>query len=424
VKLGRIQFLAIALVGCVSAGFVAAASASATVATTAASWTPDVASSNSNVQQLVQCGGTMYAVGTFSEITQGGHSYGRNNAFSFSATTGAVTSWNPNANGAVNTIALNSTCTTAYLGGKFTSLNGTAVKNIAAMNVSTGAVIPTFGHSASGQVWTLLLVNGGQDLMAGGVFTTINNTVKNYYASLDPTTGKVNTYFSAIVAGKLPPNAGSSMVYNQQLSPLGDHVLFEGDFTTIGGVGHLQAAELDLTSTAATLDPWSNSVMNSTYCATVEQFYGQAGAFSPNEQTIYIAATGYKGSSPYCDAVSAFSNTAAATNLWINKTGGDSLYAVAASATDVYIAGHERWANNPFGSDSCGAGCVSRPGLGDVSPTTGQATSWDPTRDRGHGADDLLITSGGLWVASDTFLNSKKCAGVNHPGICFLPGVA
>jgi hypothetical protein len=423
-KWNRLRIVALAAIGCVSVGFITAAAASATVATTAAAWTPAVASTNSNVQQLVQCGGTMYAVGSFTKITQGGKSYGRTNVFSFSATTGAVTTWNPSVNGTVNTIALNSSCTTAYLGGKFTTVNGVTAHNIVAINMTTGAVITTFGHSASGQVWTLLLVNNGADLMAGGVFTTINNTVKNYYASLDPTTGKVNPYFSQIVAGKLPPNAGSSMVYNQQLSPLGDRLLFEGDFTTVNGVGHLQMVELDLTATSATLDPWSNSVMNTTYCATVEQFYAQAAAFSPNEQTIYVAATGYKGGSPYCDAVSAFANTPAATNLWINKTGGDSLYAVAASATDVYIAGHERWANNPYGSDSCGAGCISRPGLGDISPTTGLATSWNPTRDRGHGADDLLITSAGLWVASDTYLGSKKCAGVAHPGICFLPGVA
>ena len=38
------------------------------------------------IRQLVQCGGTMYAVGTFTQIKHGSTTYTRNNAFSFSAT--------------------------------------------------------------------------------------------------------------------------------------------------------------------------------------------------------------------------------------------------------------------------------------------------------------------------------------------------
>lgn len=37
------------------------------------------------IRQLVQCGGTMYAVGTFTQIQHGSTTYTRNNAFSFSA---------------------------------------------------------------------------------------------------------------------------------------------------------------------------------------------------------------------------------------------------------------------------------------------------------------------------------------------------
>jgi hypothetical protein len=421
---GRIRLFAVGVAGCLVGSFVWAGAAQATVGVVPATWTPAVVSANANVRQLVQCGATMYAVGSFTEIKQGGKSYGRNNAFSFSATTGAVTTWNPNVNGTVNSVALNSTCTTAYLGGKFTKVGATSVADIAATNVSSSAVITSFAHSANGQVQSLLTVNGGKDVLAGGAFSSINGTKKAFYASLDPTTGKVNSYLTAVVAGMLPPEAAITMVYNQQLSPKGDRVLFEGDFTTIAGQGRLQAAELDLTATSATLDPWVNKVMATTHCATFEQFYAQAGAFSPDEKTVYFAATGFKGASPYCDAVSAFANTPAGTNLWINKTGGDSLFAVAASATNVYVAGHERYADNPKGSDSCGPGCVNRPGIGSFSPTTGMATPWNPTRARGHGADDLLVTSGGLWVGSDTFFNSVKCAGVFHPGICFFPGAA
>jgi hypothetical protein len=44
------------------------------------------------------------------------------------------------------------------------------------------------------------------------------------------------------------------------------------------------------------------------------------------------------------------------------------------------------------------------------------------SRVRGHGADDVLLTSSGLWIASDNFADSDSCSGVTgHAGICFLP---
>lgn len=416
------KLLLAAILGCTAAITVSATAAQAAVAAVPASWTPQILSSDAYVRQLVQCGSTMYAVGTFSSIGQGGKTYTRNNAFSFSATTGAVTGWNPNVNGEVNSIALTPNCATAFLGGKFSKVGSTAATNIAAVNTSTGALRTGFKHSAAGMVNTVLMVNGGTDLLVGGNFTSINGASKPYYASLVPGTGVVNSYLKVTVAGQLPPDSGPTKVYNQQLSPRGDRVLFEGIFTTISGQPRLQVAELDLTSTAATLDPFYNRTLNSTYCDQSEQFYARDAAFSPDEKTIYIATTGYVGSSPFCDTATAFTNTANASVKWINHTGGDSLYAVAANATDVYIGGHERWANNPNGRDSCGSGCVSRPGIGDIGASSGMATSWNPTRDRGKGADDLLLTSAGLWVASDTFYGSVHCAGRYHPGICFFPG--
>ena len=45
------------------------------------------------------------------------------------------------------------------------------------------------------------------------------------------------------------------------------------------------------------------------------------------------------------------------------------------------------------------------------------------SRARGLGADDMMITSAGLWIASDDNLDgSDTCGGVSgHAGICLLP---
>jgi hypothetical protein len=68
----------------------------------------------------------------------------------------------------------------------------------------------------------------------------------------------------------------------------------------------------------------------------------------------------------------------------------------------VYVQGHQRWLDNPQGHDNAGPGAVSRPGIGAIDPTSGKALAWNPTKDRGVGGKDLLVTARGLWVASDT----------------------
>jgi hypothetical protein len=56
-----------------------------------------------------------------------------------------------------------------------------------------------------------------------------------------------------------------------------------------------------------------------------------------------------------------------------------------------------------------------------LSPATG-ALTFNPTRSRGLGADDMLITSAGLWIASDNLDSSAQCGHVSgHAGICLLP---
>ena len=60
---------------------------------------------------------------------------------SFNGTTGQMTAFNPNTNGVVNSIALNpADCSTAYIGGKFTTVGGQPATNIAAVDTATGAL--------------------------------------------------------------------------------------------------------------------------------------------------------------------------------------------------------------------------------------------------------------------------------------------
>jgi hypothetical protein len=401
------------------------------------------------IRQLVQCGSTMYAVGSFNAIVQGSTTYTRHNVFSFSASAPyTVSSWAPNVSNTVNTIAFaNGDCSHAYIGGSFTSVNGTTVKNIAEIaTTSPGNVVASFASSASSQVETI--VGAGNHLLVGGYFTSINgDTTDRFMASLSPVTGKSDGFLHLNISGSYQyPGVSSNgtRVYNQQLSNGGTLDLVEGDFTSVGGLRREQIFMLNVGGTSATVTGWTSPEFDgssSAYpyqCATVEPFYIRAASWSPDDSTVYIGTTGYHpyvqnpGHGPWtglCDVAAAFPATQLPVlHKWVNYTGCDSLFSTAADAHGAYFGGHERWSMNINGCDALGAGGYNAPGMEGLDPANGRlyvnpsGSAGYYSRGRGQGADDMLVTSAGLWIASDNAFGAQMCGGVqNLSGICFLP---
>jgi len=396
-----------------------AAAAGDTVGTTAASWTPYVTSANAYVRKLVQCGTTMYAVGTFTQVGRPGTAnVTRNNAFSFSATTGVISAWNPNVNGTVQGIALSADCSTAYLAGTFTSVHATAVKNLAKVNTTTGVVDTAFKPNPNNAVNAVVLTGGR--LIAGGNFTTIGGQSHVNLASLSPTTGLDNGYINLNLTGTVP--GSGQKVWRLSLSHSGGKLLVMGSFLSVAGNARQQIFMADLGAGAASLNAW-NSPEFLKPCAPYLAYYLQAATWSADDSFVYTASTGRFGASSLCDTVAKFP-AVADSNLnptWTNPTGCDSLFSVAVDAKNVYAGGHQRWMNNFGACEISNPGSVLRAGVASVDPETGLATDWNPGRSRGKGADDMLLTTAGLWVASDNTNGANNCAGVYHPGICFLP---
>ena len=102
---------------------------------------------------------------------------------------------------------------------------------------------------------------------------------------------------------------------------------------------------------------------------------------------------------------------------WINYTGGDTLHSVAVTGAAVYVQGHQRWLDNPFGRNEAGPGAVSREGIGAINPNDGKALSWNPGKTREVGGKDLYATASGLWVGSD----GSRFSGEYRSGIAFCP---
>ena len=380
----------------IGAGAVLALGAGSTATVTAArslsphpaAGTPALAPTGTaeQVRQLAECGGIMYAVGTFTEISQGGTAYARDSAFSFSATAPfTLTSWSPDVHGTVNTIAFNGgNCADAYIGGQFTSVGGTAAKNIAEIDTTTGALVPRFQHNANGTVETVLAAGG--HLLTGGRFTQINgSTADPYYASLNPVTGSNDGFLDLDISGHYTypgVRKNATGVYNQQPGPGGTLDLVEGDFTSAGGLPRQQIFMINLASATATVTRWSSAQWDGSdptaypdyQCADAQPFYIQAAAWSPDGSAIYLATSGGKpwnwnGTFPFppgelCAAVAAFPATQAeVTDTWINYTGCGSLYAAAASSSAVFAAGDERWADADSCKNPARHGAIPAPGM-------------------------------------------------------------
>jgi hypothetical protein len=433
--------LAVTLAGAVPA----LAAQQKSVSPTPASGTPQLAPNGKveQVRQLVQCGRRMYAVGSFTKISQGTRTFTRRNAFSFKATAPyTVSNWRPGVNGEVNSIAFkHGNCHSAYLGGTFSRVHGTRARNIVKVNTSTGAVRKRFARKAGRTVETIVV--HGRHVLAGGLFKSINGSGRNYYASLNSRTGRDDRYLRLRISGhyNFPGVIGNrTRVYNQQLSPSGRRLLAEGDFTRVHGTHREQIFMLRLRRTRARVTKWRSAEFFRS-CADSEPFYVQAASWSPDSSTVYIAANGFRPVGTHktdprtglCDAASAFpSANRKVVHKWINYTGCDSLFSTAADSSTAYFGGHERWADNSNGCNAAGPGAIPAPGMGGFVPGTGAlllnsgGTAGLYSRSRGLGADDMLVTSHGLWIASDNFdhhvTGSDKCGGqAGHSGICFLP---
>lgn len=416
-----------------------AASPAATgpVSRTPASGTPYLAltKTQQTIKKLVKCGNTMYAVGRVWNVQQNGRTYVRHNVFSFSATAPyTMTGWSPNVDGQVNSITFSYTpghgCGTAYLGGDFKHVDGKNATNIAAVSTSTGALNSTFERYTNSTVDTLAAYKS--QLLVGGTFTRTNGYSRYFFESLSPNTGKVTGFVNLHVEGQVFGNA--RQIYNQQISHSGSLDLVEGNFTSVAGQPRQQIFMLNLSGTTAKVTGWTSGDLSKD-CISKEAFYVRSAAWSPSDSTVYVADTGdhpinwSKGQFPLwgmCDAVAAFPATQTSVNRsWIEYSGCDSYYSVAADDSAVYAGGHPRWADNPNGCNAAGSGAVADRGMQGLNPangaamTTGGQPTYNSSRDN---ADDMLITSAGLWVASTNRFNSNTCDGVsNHSGICLLP---
>jgi hypothetical protein len=381
-----------------------------------ANFTPNVASGA--VYKFTQVNGTMYAGGAFSSVStpagvSPGGTFSRSNIVAFNASTGVITSFAPSVNGEVWAMA--SDGASLWIGGTFTSVNGVARRGVAKLNPTTGAVDSAFNANfASGKVTELALAGGR--LIAGGTFP-------GKLRAVNPASGANTGYLNLSISGSVTTNAGPVEVYRFAVNPAGTRLVAVGNFTTVGGQTRYRAFMLTLGATAS-VNAWYYPPLQNLCRAGSLPDYMRDVDFSPDGSWFAFVSTGFIPQAggvgrDLCDATARFETAVAAPArpTWINYTGGDTLHSVAATDVAVYVQGHQRWLDNPQGSNAPGPGAVSRPGIGAISPATGLALSWNPTKERGVGGKDLYVTSQGLWVGSDT----NRIGGETRRRIALMP---
>ncbi len=338
----------------------------------------------------------------------------RNNIVAFSATTGVLsTTFVPSFDGEVTSLLVAPDGQSVYAGGFFNNVNGQASKSLARLTIANGQRVAGFTPpSMDGRVKDLRM-SGGR-LWTAGTFQTVAGSAGAGLVTLNPTTGARDAYQGVTFSGV--HNGGVTQVAKFDITPDGMRLVAVGNFTTVGGSARRQIAMLDISGPSAALANWATNQYTHT-CSSGFQSYMRDLDISPDGSYFVVSTTGGYGggSTSSCDTTQRFETAGTGTGIlptWVDKTGGDTTYAVAITGAVVYVGGHFRWENNPFAASSPGGGAVSREGIAALDPANGLPLSWNPGRTKGVGVFDMLATPQGLWVGSDT----DRIAGNSYHG--------
>jgi PKD repeat protein len=280
-------------------------------------------------------GNVVYAGGNWSNVRPYGSAAGVNTTaqpdiLAYNLTTGAlITTFNPQLNGQVKSIAFSPDNSVMYIGGAFTTVNGTSAYRLAALNPTTGALIKTFSVTPNATVNAV--ATSGSTVYFGGNFSGVGSSVRTYAAAVT-STGTLLPWAPSIAGGTVAAIA---------VDPDGSKVVVGGQFTTVNGSGNPGYG-------LAAVDPTSGASMTWNVNAVVQDGGQNAGITSLTADSTGLYGSGYVFGSGGNVEGSFRADWANGDLTWLESCHGDT-YSTAVTNDAEYIAGHPHYCGDVGG---------------------------------------------------------------------------
>jgi chitodextrinase len=278
-------------------------------------------------------GNTVYAGGNFTHARPAGAAPGTNQVsrtylLAYNLTTGAlITTFAPTLNGQVKTITKSPDGTRIYVGGQFTTINGSNRYRLAAFNTATGALISGFAPPLDYTVNSIAATN--TTVYAGGAFNKVGSTARNRLAAFSATNGALLTWTA---------NADAT-VNAILLTPSGSKLIVGGAFQRVNGGAAYGLGAVDA-STGALVSWTANTV--------VRDAGSNAAINSLSTDGTAIYGTGYVfGSGGNLEGIFSANPETGAIN-WIEDCHGDHYGTYSANGV-VYTISHSHYCGNVGG---------------------------------------------------------------------------
>lgn len=148
---------------------------------------------------------------------------------------GSISDWLPALEGTVRALALSPDKARLYVGGAFAPGDARAQRNLAVVDVSTGA-LHAFGGGTNSGVWAIAPSADGSTVYIGGAFVTVAGKRRTRLAALESQSGDLRSW-----------NSGANDLV-RVLLPTADVLYVGGDFASAGGLPRRRLVQLDTTT--------------------------------------------------------------------------------------------------------------------------------------------------------------------------------
>lgn len=311
-----------------------------------------------------------------------------------------------------------------FAGGVFSQVNGVNIgRGLAKLDMNGDRVS---GFSARPNALVKTLVRLDNILYIAGNFTTVSGTPVEHLAAIDTTTGVVlpnlNLDFDGVIS--TTRTNGVQSIDDIDITSDGKLMVVFGNFSTIDNISRPRLALLELEGQAK-VSTWNTNIFDP-QCHQLWPVQIRGVDIAPDDSYFVTGTSGARQNlNPACDTIMRFDiddlTNADVQPTWINYTGGDSVFEVVATGHAIYAGGHFRWLDNfnSVNARSGGPGSTDRLGLAAFDPLNGLTLrEWRSDRNpRGVGTFALIAEPEGLYIGDDTdFLN-----GTEHRKLKFLP---